>query len=251
METVNNEKSVVINVEKELEKPKKVTLSCFRIGDSSSKAFVIRVSINNQIYSIKEYISKSFEPRIVPRYLKLFVPIEEEVFPDNTYLTSIKNFNKARREGILKMVELEKPLKKISDEACLLNRTKNNPEALDIIILDDNLQRSIDNFVSNNSMADISFGSKQNIIADTNSSTFSKEKYFQNNASTSNFLMYESSASLFPNHKNSKFMKSIEKVEKKASIKNKKVRVIVSILAALAIILIVGFTWFPRTSNNS
>jgi len=248
METIK-ESSVVINVEKEQEKPRKVTLSCFRIGDSSSKAFVIRVSTSNQIYSIKEYISKSFEPKIVPRYLKLFVPVEEEIFPDSIHLSSIKNFNKAKREGMIKVVELEKPLKKISDEECICNRDKNNPEALDIIILDDNLQRSIDNFVSG-SMAEISFGSKQN-LGDNSSSMLSKERLFQNNASTSNFLTYESSASLYPNHKNSKIMKSIQKVEKKASIKNKKVRIAVSIIAALAIVLIVGITWFPRSKNKS
>ncbi|OUM59178.1 hypothetical protein PIROE2DRAFT_15377 [Piromyces sp. E2] len=213
MDTIK-ESSVVINVEKEQEKPKKITLSCFRIGDSSSKAFVIRVSTSNQIYSIKEYISKSFEPRIVPRYLKLFVPIENEIFPDSTYLSSLKNFNKAKREESIKVVELEKPLKKISDEECLCNRNKNNPEALDIIILDDNLQRSIDNFVSG-SMADMSFNSKHNL---DNSNSTLKEKLFQNNASSSNFLSFDSSASLYPNHKNSKIMKSIEKVEKKVSI---------------------------------
>ncbi|ORX44852.1 hypothetical protein BCR36DRAFT_359122 [Piromyces finnis] len=240
--------NIVINVEKEPEKSKKVTFSCFRIGDSSSKAFVIRVSTNNQIYSIKEHISKSFEPRIIPRYLKLFVPIEEEIFPYSPQLSSIKSFNKAKHEGTIKVVEIEKPLKKISDEEYLLNRIKGNPEALDIIILDDNLQRSIDNFVSN-SMAEISFGSRQNLVNDNNS-TLSKEKLFQNNGSSSNFLSYESSASLYSkNHKNSKVMKSIEKVEKKISIKNKKVRITVSIVAVLVIILIVGFTWIPRTNS--
>lgn len=246
------ENSVIINIGKEQEtkKPEKITFCCFRIGDSSSKAFVIRVGKTNQIFSIKEYISKSFEPKIIPRYLKLYVPIEEEIFSDDPNLSSLKKFNKARREGTLKLIELEKPLKKISDEPYLCNRTKTNPEALDIIILDDNLQRSIDNFVSN-SAAELSF-SKNTLYGESGScASLSKEKLFQcSNTSTSNILSYDSKTNIYPNHKNSKFMKSIEKVEKKIYIKNKKVRISVLMVAVLAIILIIGVTWYPRHSNQ-
>jgi len=250
MQTTNGN-SVVINVakEQEIKKLEKVTLCCFRIGDSSSKAFVIRVAKSNQIYSIKEYISKSFEPKIIPRYLKLYVPVDEEIYPDNPNLSSLKKFNKARREGTIKLVELEKPLKKISDEPCLSERTKNDPEALDIIILDDNLQRSIDNFVSNSSLAELSFGSKNNIY--DSSTNLSKEKLYQsNNTSTSNILSFDSQANIYPNHKNSKFMKSIERVEKRIYIKNKKVRFSVMLVSAIAIILIIGVVWYPRYFNN-
>jgi len=243
-----NGNSVIINVakEQEIKKLEKITLCCFRIGDSSSKAFVIRVAKSNQIFSIKEYISKSFEPKIIPRYLKLYVPIDEEIYPDNPNLSSLKSFNKAKREGILKLVELEKPLKKISDEPCLCDRMKNDPEALDIIILDDNLQRSIDNFVSNSSLAELSFGSKNNIYE--SSSNLSKEKLYQSN--NTSILSFDSQANIYPNHKNSKLMKSIERVEKKVYIKNKKVRFSVMLVSAIAIVLIIGVVWYPRYFNN-
>lgn len=219
MDINESNNDVIIEMDKEQEvKKQKIIFSCFRIGDSSSKAFVIRVSSENQIYSIKEYISKSFEPKIIPRYLKLYVPVSEEIFPDNPVLASAKKFNQAKREGTIDVIELTKPLKRISDEPYLLNRIKNNQEALDIIILDDNLQRSIDAFAST-SLAEISFGSNNKLGSETNSCNISKERMMQNNGSSSNFLSYDSRIDLYSKRKNSKMMKTMKKVEGKVHIK--------------------------------
>jgi len=248
MENINDD-DVIINMNKEQDDSKKhkIIFSCFRIGDSSSKAFVIRISSDNQIYSIKEYISKSFEPKIIPRYLKLYVPVSSEIFPDNPALASAKKFNQAKKEGIIDVIELAKPLKKISDELCLCNRIKNNPEALDIIILDDNLQRSIDAFAST-SLADISFGNNNRAGGEMNS--ISKERLVQNNGSTSNFLSYDSRIDLYSKRKNSKMMKTIKKVEGKVHIKNNKIKIPVLIISSILIIAIVGFIWYPRNNGN-
>ncbi|ORX85792.1 hypothetical protein BCR32DRAFT_265428 [Anaeromyces robustus] len=244
---VNKSDEVIIDVEKKEEKKQKLTFSCFRIGDSSSKAFVIRVAVNNQIFSIKEYISKSFEPKIIPRYLKLYVPISEEIFPDDPNLTSLKKFNQARREGVMNVIELSKPLKKISDEPYLCERIKRNPEALDIIILDDNLQKSIDNFVSN-SMAELSFTSQNKLLSNNNISndSLSREKMLHNNGSSSNFNSYDSHMNLYASRKNSKFTKTIGKVEGKVHIKNNKIKIPLLVISALLIIVIIGAIWYPR-----
>jgi len=221
-------------------------LSCFRIGDSSSKAFVIRVSLSNQVYSIKEHISKSFEPKIIPRYLKLYVPISGEIYPDNPVLSSIKKFNQAKRKGTIDVHELDKPLKKISDVSYLCNRIKSDPEALDIIILDDNLQRSIDNFV-NSSMADISFGSKNNINIENNNGGLSKERMAQNNGSTSSFLNHETRVDPYAKRQESKVLQTMKKVEGKVHIENNKIKIPILIVAAIIIICIIGIIWYPRS----
>jgi len=219
MEESNDNGEVIINVEKEKDtKKQKIVLSCFRIGDSSSKAFIIRVSPDNQVYSIKEYISKSFEPKIIPRYLKLFVPVSDEILPENPILSSAKKFNQAKREGTIDVLELAKPLKKISDEPYLYHRIKKDPEALDIIVLDDNLQRSIDNLVST-SMAEISFGSKNSLHTDNSSISLSKERLSQNNSSTGNFISYDSRMDIYSKRKNNKMIKTMKKVENKVHIK--------------------------------
>lgn len=144
--------NVIDNNHISISQGEELILSCFRVGDPSSKAFLIHTNTHQQIFSIKEEIANTFVPRIIPRHIKIYLT-EEEITPESPKISSLKQFKEEMSQGHLKLRELRKPLKRIADEPILLNQTlrKGRPDALDIIIVDDDLQKSIDNIVYCNS----------------------------------------------------------------------------------------------------